>query len=89
MVRRQSGWSGRRALTHDTIIAILMDMWGLEVKRDLMLNSDRFDTCPKVKSAIRDYVKQLRHKSDPIDESDMAWPDPWGEGEREDARAIG
>lgn len=38
-----------------------------------MLNSDRFDTCPEVRSAIREFIEQLRHKNDPMDVGQLAW----------------
>lgn len=32
----------------------------------------RYDTYPKVKSAIRDNAEQMRHKSDPMEVDEMA-----------------
>lgn len=52
MVRRQDEWAGRRALADDTNRAILMDMCPWESDRYLLLSSDRFDTSPKVQSAM-------------------------------------
>lgn len=46
--------------------AIVMHMCPLDLERHLVLNSDRYDIYPKVKSAIRDYVEEMRHKSDPM-----------------------
>lgn len=58
MVRRQDERTGRQALTDDTKRAIVMDMCPPEMERHFVLNSDRYDTYPKLKSAIRDYVEQ-------------------------------
>lgn len=44
-----------------------MDRRPSALDRHAMLMSDRFDNCAKVKSAIRDHVKQLRRKYDPMD----------------------
>lgn len=44
----------------------------------------------KAESAIQDDVGQLRHKRDPMDIGEMAWPeDHLDEGDWEDAHAIG
>lgn len=50
----------------------MMDMFHVQLKRHLVLNSDRYDTYPKVQSAIRDYVERTRHKSDPTEVGEMA-----------------
>lgn len=44
----------------------------VELERHLVLNSDRYDTYPMVKSAIGDYVEQMRHKSDPMEVGEIA-----------------
>lgn len=67
MVRRQDERTARLALTDDTKRAIMMDMCPPELERHRVLNSDRYDTHPKLKSAIRDYLEQMRHKSDPTE----------------------
>lgn len=38
-----------------------------------MLNSDRCDSHPKAKSATRDYIEQMCHKSDPMEIDDIEW----------------
>lgn len=53
-------------LTGETKGTIMMDMCLVGLARHLVLNSDRYDNYSKVKSAIRDYVGQMRHRSDPM-----------------------
>lgn len=45
----------------------MMAMCPAELEKHHVLNSDRCETTPQVKSAIKDYAEQLRHKSDPMD----------------------
>lgn len=54
--------TGRQALNDDTKQAVVMDMCRVELERHLVLHSDRRGMYPKVKSANRDYVKQMRHR---------------------------
>lgn len=63
MLRRQDEPPGRQALTDDTTRAIMMDMCSAELERHLMLNPDRYDMYPKVKSAIKDDVEERTHQS--------------------------
>lgn len=53
-------------------IAFMMDMCPIELGRCLVLQSDRCDTRPKVKSAIRDCVEQVRHMSYPMEIDEMS-----------------
>lgn len=67
-----------------------MDLCAAGMERHLVLNSDRFDTHPKARSAICDYVEQLDHKSGPMDVGEMAWSEGRDEeAEWEDVRVIG
>lgn len=66
-MRRQDGRTGRQASTDDTKRAIMTDMCPIELERHLVLNSDRYDTYAKVKSAIREYTEHMRHKSGPVE----------------------
>lgn len=61
MVRRPDERIRRQALTDDSKRAIMMGMCPPELQRHLVLNFDRYDTYPKVRSAIQDYVEQMRH----------------------------
>lgn len=67
MVRRQDERTGHHSLTEATERAIMMDTCPTELGRHRVLNSDRYNTYPYVKAAIRDYVEQMRHKSDPME----------------------
>lgn len=90
MVRPQDDRTGRRSLTDETKQATLTDVCPTELERHLMFNSDRFDTCPNLRPAIRDYVQQLRHKGGSMDVCGMAWSeDREEETEWKDARAVG
>lgn len=89
-VRRQDERTRRQALNDDTKRAIMMDMCPPELERHLLLNSDRYDTCAKVKAAIRDYGEQMRHKSDPMEVVEMAGDgDDEYDGEWEEVHAVG
>lgn len=47
-------------------------------------------THPNIKPAVRCYGEQWRHKRNPMDIGEMAWPeDQWDDGECEDAHSIG
>lgn len=43
----------------------MMEMCCVKLERRLVFDSDRHDTYPKVKPAIREYVEKLCHTSDP------------------------
>lgn len=70
----------------------MTDMCPTELERHLVLNSDRYDTYPKVKASTRDYIEQMRHRSDksvPMDVGEMAYQvedDP--DGEWEEVQAL-
>lgn len=91
MVRRQDERTGRQALTDDAKRAIMMDVCLDELKRHLALNYfDRYDTYPKAKSAIRDYVELMRHNSDPMEIDEMAKAaEEEYEGKWEEVHAVG
>lgn len=58
-----------------------MNMGPPSLERHVMLKSDRLGTYRKVESSIRDYVEQLRHKSDPMDVGEMTCSEyHWEEG---------
>lgn len=59
-------------MTGDTKRATTMDVCPAELDNHLILNSVRFDACPKVKAVIRDCMDQMRHKSDPREIDEMA-----------------
>lgn len=73
MVRRPGERTGRQTLTNDTKRVVMMDTCPPELERHLVLKPDRYDTHPKVKSAMRDHVEQMRHKLDPMDIGDVTW----------------
>lgn len=50
-----------------------MDICHAVLERHLMFKSGTFGTYHKVKFAIRDYVEQVRQKSDPLDIGETAW----------------
>lgn len=52
ILRRQDERTGRQAFTDETKNTIMMDMCPAELERHLILNSDRYDTHPKVKRGI-------------------------------------
>lgn len=58
MVKRRDGGTGRQALIGDTIPTMMMDMGPAELENCTILSSDRVDTYPKAKAAIRDSVEQ-------------------------------
>lgn len=90
MVRRQDARTGRQILTDDTKRAIMMDICPAEFEKHLLLNCDRYDTYPKVKSAIRDYIEHTRHKSDPRGVNDMSHnADEEYDAEWEEVYAVG
>lgn len=62
-VRGQDQRSDRKALGDDAKRAIMMDMRSFELERHLVLSSGRYDTEPKINSALRDYVEQMHHTS--------------------------
>lgn len=70
--RRHDERIGRHALTDDT--TRIIDMCPVELDRRLLLNSDRCVAYPKAKSAITDYVGHWRHKSDPMEIDETAYP---------------
>lgn len=71
----------------------MMDMCPPKEERRLLLNSDRYDTYPKVNAAIRDCVDQMRHRSDesdPMDAGRVAYQvDCEYDGEWEEVQALG
>lgn len=74
MVRRKNAHTVRQSLTDDTIPTIVEDTCRVELGRHMVLNSDRSDTYPKVKSATRDHMEQMWHKSHPRDVDEMSRP---------------
>lgn len=72
MVRRQDERTGRQALADDTKRTIMMDMCPMELDRHLVPNSGRYVTYPKGKAAVRDYLEQMRDKSDPMEVGEMS-----------------
>lgn len=74
MVRPQDERTGRQTLTDDTAKAILMDMCPDALARHLMLNANKFDTFPKVRFEIRDYVERIRRKGDPMENGVVRGP---------------
>lgn len=59
-----------------------LENWGL--------NSDRYDTYPTVKAAIKDYVEQMRQNTDIIDAFELSYPaDAEHDGEWEEVFTIG
>lgn len=77
---------GRQALIDDTKRAVVVDTYACELEKRLILNLGRFDTYPKVKTAIRDYVEQMRRTSELGEIAPLAGDD--GEG-WEEVHAIG
>lgn len=50
-----------------------MDMLSFELERHPVRNIGRYDTHPKLKTAVRDHVEQMRHKSGPLEIFEMAY----------------
>lgn len=73
MVRWHGGKTGGQALSDETKRAITKDVCPAEVERHPVLDSYRHHMYPKVNSGIRDYVEQLRHKSDPMQTDELRW----------------
>lgn len=67
MVRCQEDTTGTQAVIDGTKRAIIMDMCPAELDKHLIIRSNRFDLYPKVKTAIRNYAEQMRHKSGPTE----------------------
>lgn len=72
MVRRQDQRTWRHASSDDTKRASMTDIFRAALEKHLILNSDRFDSYPKLKAAIREYVEQMRHTSDSMDLHEVA-----------------
>lgn len=90
MVRRQDGRTGGQALADDTKRAMMIDTCPVQLERHLVLNPDRYDTDPKIKSAVREYVEQMRHEADPVDTNKNSYPiEEEHDGEWEQVYTIG
>lgn len=71
---RQDDGSGRHALSDDTDVHHDGHVCQVDLEKHLVLNSDRHDTYPKIKSAVGDHVEHVCHKSDPIEVDEMTYP---------------
>lgn len=85
LVQRNDERNGRLALADDAKEAIMMGMCLVELERQGVLNSDRYETYQNVKSAIRDIAEHMRRKYDPMGIDAMAHP-AQGETEVEPGR---
>lgn len=52
----------------------MMNLRQLKMKRLLVFNSHRHGTYAKVKTAIGDCMEQMRHRVDPMELDEMAYP---------------
>lgn len=72
VVMRIGERTGRQALTDDMKRAIIMEKRPSECEKHLILNADRFDTYPKSEAAVRYYVEQICHMTNPMEIDAMA-----------------
>lgn len=74
MVRRQDERIGLESLVHDMKRGLIMVICPVALERHLVLSSDRYGSYPKVTSATRGWVVNVRYRSHPMAVDEMSGP---------------